>query len=238
MSRLSRSAALVALAKPRWCHSRARLEKWRESCLSLVLTGAVLLALAADAELGSSTSAEGVPGLTPTQVGVIINDNDPSSIEVGTYYILRRAIPPENVVRVRVPVQIELSREQLAELKRQVDARLPSAVQALAIAWTSPSRVECNSLTAALARGFEARPCETNTCGLGQPSPYFKSASNRPYDDLGVRPAMMLAGWSVGDAKMMIDRGVASDGTMPTGVAALLITSDRRRSLRALQYGS
>jgi uncharacterized protein (TIGR03790 family) len=96
--------------------------------------------------------------------------------------------------------------------------------------------VECNSITSAFARGFEAGPCETNTCNLGIPSPYFDSDSRRPYADFGMRPAMMLAGWSVQDVKWLIDRGVASDGTNPIGSAAIMNGSNYRRSLRARLY--
>jgi uncharacterized protein (TIGR03790 family) len=47
---------------------------------------------------------------------------------------------------------------------------------------------------------------------------------------------MMLAGWSVQNVKAMIDRGVASDGTNPTGTAVIMNGSDHRRSLRARIY--
>ena len=61
--------------------------------------------------------------------------------------------------------------------------------------------------------------------------------SQAPFRDLGLRPAMLLAGSSVEEAKAMIDRGVAADGTFPAGSAYLLSTSDRARNKRAAQYG-
>jgi uncharacterized protein (TIGR03790 family) len=47
---------------------------------------------------------------------------------------------------------------------------------------------------------------------------------------------MLLAGQSVALAKTMIDRGVVSDSTFPTGTAYLLSTSDRARNARAAGY--
>jgi uncharacterized protein (TIGR03790 family) len=174
--------------------------------------------------------------LNASQLGVIVNENDPASVEIASYYQAKRGIPPENILRVMAPIQARITRQQFADLKQRVDAQLPPNVQALAIAWTIPSRVECNSITSALARGFEAGPCETNTCQLGNPSAYFNSDSRQPYSDFGMRPTMMLAGWSVQDVKWLIDRGVASDGTNPTGTAAIMNGSSYRRSLRARLY--
>jgi uncharacterized protein (TIGR03790 family) len=175
--------------------------------------------------------------LNASQVGVIVNENDPASVEIAGYYQSKRGVPAENVVRVRAPVQASITREQFAALKQEVDAQLPSNVQVLAIAWTVPSRVECNSITSAFARGFEAGPCETNTCKLGTPSPYFDSESRRPYSDFAMRPAMMLAGWTAQDVKSLIDRGLASDGTGPKGAAAI-VNKYTLRGIRARLYQS
>jgi uncharacterized protein (TIGR03790 family) len=47
---------------------------------------------------------------------------------------------------------------------------------------------------------------------------------------------MLLAGTTVADVRALIDRGVASDGTFPSGTAYLLSTSDRARNTRAARY--
>lgn len=47
---------------------------------------------------------------------------------------------------------------------------------------------------------------------------------------------MMLAGKSVAEVKMLIDRGVSLDATMPKGKAYIMKTSDTTRSLQSLTY--
>jgi len=42
------------------------------------------------------------------RVLVVVNDNSPGSVEVGTYYQRRRGIPPENVCHIRCPVEEEI----------------------------------------------------------------------------------------------------------------------------------
>lgn len=181
-------------------------------------------------------------GLDVAQLGLVINDSDPYSVAVGEYYRVRRGVPAANIVHVNIPVNtVSLSRTAFATLKATVDAALPSSVQALAVAWTLPSRVECNSITSAFARGFQLGACDsasTSTCALNPPplSLYYNSNSTQPFTDLYIRPAMMLAAQSIEGGKALIDRGIASDGTQPVGSAHIMSTSDTLRSLRATRF--
>jgi len=181
----------------------------------------------------------GVPSaaaLTPAQLAVVVNDADPQSVEVGGYYVRRRGIPRANVVHVTLPVgRDEITRDELAAARVELQRHLPASVQALALAWTTPFRVECESITTAFAFGFDPTFCAEG-CRPTRPSPYFNSASAAPFTDLGVRPAMLLAGSSVAQTRALIDRGVAADGTFPPGTAYLLSTSDRARNTRAAGY--
>ncbi len=174
--------------------------------------------------------------LGPDQLAVIVNTADPHSVEVGEYYARRRRIPRANVIPITLPAgREEISRRDFEAGKAQLDARVPPTVQALALAWTSPFRVECLSITTAFAFGFEAAFCAQG-CRPTRPSPYFDSPSTAPWSELGLRPAMLLAGRTVAEAKTMIDRGVVSDSTFPTGTAYLLSTTDRARNARAAGY--
>jgi hypothetical protein len=49
---------------------------------------------------------------------------------------------------------------------------------------------------------------------------------------------MMLAGRSVGEARAVIDRGIASDNTYPAGTAYLASTEDKARNVRAAGFAS
>jgi len=175
-------------------------------------------------------------GLTARDLGLVINENDPLSVQIGAYYQQRRSIPAENVVRVRMPVAPVLSRLDFARVSRDVRNGLPSHVQALALAWSQPYRVDCMSITSAFASGFDARAC-VDGCKPTPFSMYFDSNGDTPYKEFGIRPTMMIAARTLEAARALIDRGVASDGSAPRGTAYLMDTSDSRRNQRAGSYG-
>ena len=47
---------------------------------------------------------------TPANVMVVINDASPESVRIGEYYVAKRRIPPENVVRLKTAVADEMDR--------------------------------------------------------------------------------------------------------------------------------
>ena len=172
-------------------------------------------------------------GLTPDDLAVIINDDDPLSRQIGDYYQKARHIPAANMIHVRFQSgHHAFSKEEFQQLKAKIDRVTPAHVQAYAVAWAEPYRVDCMSLTSALAFGFDVGYCSSG-CGPTTPSPYFNSASLSPASDHKLRPAMMLAGTSFEEVKALIDRGVAADHSFPEGRAYLVITSDKARSVRA-----
>lgn len=175
-------------------------------------------------------------GLTPDDVALIINDDDPLSQQIGDYYREARSIPAANVIRVRFAAgRSNLPVEEFRHIKTIIDQRTPKHVQAYAIAWTAPYRVGCMSMTSALAFGFDKKYC-ADRCSPTQPSAYFNSPSRYPFNDHQLRPAMMLAGTSFEQVKKLIDRGVQSDYSFPRGQIYLLHTSDKARSSRAFVF--
>ncbi len=177
-------------------------------------------------------------GITADDVALLINDNDPVSIQTGEYYREKRKIPDGNVIHLRIPSgRSALNRKEFAEIRAEIERATPAHIQAYAVAWTSPYRVGCMSLTSALAFGFDDAYCSAS-CGPTRTNPYFNSPSLYPSRDHRMRPAMMLAGNSFAQIKALIDRGVASDRTSPNGRAYLLDTPDKTRSVRALHFAS
>lgn len=178
--------------------------------------------------------------LTAQDLGLVINENDPYSVQIGAYYAKARQIAPERILRVRVPTKAALTPAEFEALARQVDAFFGPRVQALALSWRQPYAVNCNSITGALALGYDHRLCE-NTCGRSRASSYFGGISTRPYKDHGMRLSMLLAASDVAAAKALIDRGVRSDqslglrGALPAHVH-YVSTSDRIRSQRRLLF--
>jgi uncharacterized protein (TIGR03790 family) len=185
-------------------------------------------------------------GILPSELGVLVNDDDPLSVSIAAYYVQKRNIPPGNVVHLKVPMNgAAMTDVEFAPLKTAVDAAFANTtVQAMAITWTTPYRVGNMSVTSAFALGYKAisgDTCNDVNAKSGTPNPYVtKRASTQPFTDLKFRPAMTIPATTLDEAKKLIDRGVASDDTWPTGTGYYMETSDKIRSARCIvdaQYG-
>ena len=197
----------------------------------VIAVAALLAVLAAS----GATAADAPPAeLLARQLAVVINDDDPNSVEVAAYYQRARKIPDENMVHVRIPHSPhKLTAAQFATLKEKIEAQLTADIQAILLVWTAPYAVECNAITSALTLGFNATQCK-NLCAPGTTtSPYFDAQSRQPHADLGLRPSMLLPTDSLERAKAVIERGVASGFRIQSASAYYLVTSDKARSSRA-----
>jgi uncharacterized protein (TIGR03790 family) len=213
------------------------------SCCALV--AAIASAAVAQGAAPAARSAEAARVLLPAvglrarDIAVVVNDVDPASVEVGRYYAEQRGIAPGHVIHVRFPAgHGVMSFADFEHVQAVLDAKAGVDVQAYALAWTQPYRVECMSVTAAFAFGFDpgAYCPGADGCQPTKVSPYFNSRSNAPFTDHKLRPAMLLAGDNVESAKRLIDRGRRADESWPEGKAYLMSTSDRGRNVRAETY--
>ena len=173
-------------------------------------------------------------------LGLVINTADPYSLEVGAFYAKVRGLSPGQVLRIALPLKPSLTADEFARLGEQVRTHFGNNIQALALAWTLPYAVACNSITSALTLGYDAQLC-SQTCAPSRLSPYFNAATARPYSDLHLRPSMMLAARNVDQAKALILRGIASDSTLglrgaPPVHAHFVVTADVARNVRAASY--
>lgn len=171
-------------------------------------------------------------GLTAAELGVLVNLNDPLSVAVANRYVQTRGIPPDHRIELSFPVTPVMSVADFTAAKALVDARLDGGIQALALTWTSPYRVDCMSVTTAFAIGYDAGAFCSTPCAPTSAVPTFDARSHRLRDDFGILPTMMLAAVDAGEAFALIDRGLASDGTLPGGEGFLVRTSDTARSVR------
>jgi hypothetical protein len=188
------------------------------ACLAVLATGML--------------SPGSVRALDATQLAVIINTLDPLSVRIGEYYAAQRRILFQNVIRVGFPPgKTTLTSQEFGALKAWADEQTLAGVQAFALTWVAPYRVECMSITSAFAFGYDPAFCAEG-CKPTRPSPYFNSPIRLPFTQLGIRPTMAIAATSFERAKELIDRGVESDGMFPAGTAYLLSTSDRDRNVR------
>ena len=195
---------------------------------------------AADANAQDAPSGPSVilpkTGLGADEIAILVNQNDPQSVEVAGYYQSKRGVPAGNVVNLSFAVGDVMTEADFTTAKALVDA-LPATVQGLVVSWTRPYRVECMSTTSAFALGFDHKYCnDTAGCGSTASVDYFDSDSVAPLTDHGIRPAMMLAGKDAASAKAVVDLGVSADDTFPTGDGYMVRTTDSARSVRYSEF--
>ena len=178
--------------------------------------------------------------LTASDIGLVINTADPYSVAVGAYYQQQRRIPAHQVLRVELPLRAALTVAEFDAFASHVREAMGAQVQGLALAWTQPYAVECNSITSAMTLGFQPDLCK-QTCAPSKPSPYFNNGTSRPFAELGLRPSMLLASRDVAGGKALIDCGVASDHKLakpgvPPANAVFVNTNDKARNVRAVLF--
>jgi len=180
-----------------------------------------------------------LPGhrLLPRELAIIVNDADPLSVQIGDYYRRARGIPATNLLHVRfTPGRSQMPAQEFRKLYATLQHDTPAGIQAYAITWAAPYRVDCMSITSAISFGFDKAYCSRRRCASTRRNPYFARTSTAPWTDYGVRPTMALAATAFDQAKALIDRGIESDGSQPSGTAYLVSTSDKARNVRAAYY--
>jgi uncharacterized protein (TIGR03790 family) len=229
-----------------FCADPCPLAESNENNLTFIIPTAImsrliflLLLLCAHADIACSATPQFFlpkTSLDPADLAVIVNDNDPQSQKIAEYYQQHRNIPQGNLIHVRFrPEAGIMTRSEFARIKAEVDKKTPKSVQAFALTWATPYRVDCMSITSAFAFGFNEAFC-SHQCSPTQASPYFNSASTAPYADFNIRPTMALAGLDFNSVKALIDRGIEADGSYPPGTGYLISTSDKARNVRAGVY--
>ncbi len=168
-------------------------------------------------------------GLQPSELGVVVNLQDPQSVAVGTHYLAAHRLHPSQRLEVSFPPGTPLTPATVNALKQQLDADA-GAFEALLITWTTPWDIQGMSVTSALTFGFDAGFVSTGTCSPTTPSPLYGATTTHPFSDLGLRPVMMLAAEDAGLAFDVIDRSVAAESTFPAGTGHFFRTTDPARS--------
>ena len=189
------------------------------------------------AELGAGSPAETTATLSAADVGVVVNERDPLSEAVGRYYQRQRGIPDANLLRIRfAPAKAELEPARFREIREELLEKTPARVQVYALAWAAPYRVGCQSITSAFSFGLHPGWCAQG-CAVTRMSSYFARGDvKRPWDELRIRPSMLLASRSLQQGEALVQRGMAADGTAPSGTIYFLDTSDYKRNVRVESY--
>jgi len=171
-------------------------------------------------------------------LAVLVNINDPESVEIAEYYKRARLIPDKNIIYLNFRHNVNsLTASEFEKVQADVKEKVSGDIQAYALAWRKPWRVACMSITSAFSLGFSKEYCAVG-CKKTKPIEYYNSQSEQPYTDFGIRPSMMLSGNSVEAVKKLIDRGVTADYSRPKASAYLVSTSDKQRNVRSVNYSA
>ncbi len=182
-------------------------------------------------------------GIAPNELGVIVDDNNPTSIAVAAHYqLVRPEVPAGNYIHISIP-QVgsappsTLTQVDFTPLKSAVDlqtAAIEAAatdghhIQAYALTFIHPFSVDNMSIGSAFALGYLSISI---TCNINYRSDYIDDDSTKPFDDFQIRPTMILGGVDQAGGIALIDRGKMSDGTFPSGSAYFVQTADPVRSM-------
>jgi uncharacterized protein (TIGR03790 family) len=176
---------------------------------------------------------------------VMVNQLSTNSCELGNYYCERRGVPPENVLRIAWPgdniswssgdFQTNLLSPLLDMLTaRQLSNQIDYVVLSMDIPFQTLDGTKPNSTTSALFYGLKDDSGAnwmdvTNSYSTSEQ--VFQQAKPASAPSRSFLTSMITAG-SLAQAKMLVDQGVASDGTFPAQTVILAKSSDPLRNVR------
>jgi uncharacterized protein (TIGR03790 family) len=170
-------------------------------------------------------------------VVVVVNQNSTNSVQLGNYYCEKRQVPPQNLLRASWPggniswLKSDFESVILNPLLAMLAARqLTNQIDYVVLYMDLPYRVTdttgANSTTTALFCGFipDAVPGPGLPASCSLPNASSNSYAGSELIFRSVAPgtsktnflAAMLTSSNLAQAKLVIDRGVASDATFPT----------------------
>ncbi|WP_337271188.1 TIGR03790 family protein [Oryzifoliimicrobium ureilyticus] len=167
--------------------------------------------------------------LVPATLGIIVNANDPQSLELGRQYAAIRDVPLSNIIELNLPrVNYVVRHLMVRELEKLRGAASYNRLVGFALAFDKPYRVDANqSITSVIADGIVPLKWVGN-CNITPESP---DAGARPGAEFFRKPAMLLyGGGDLSDSLALAKRGQASDATDPSGDIFLIKTADSARS--------
>ena len=200
-----------------------------------------------------ATARAGGSGLN---VAVVVNSCSTDSVRLGNYYCERRQVPPQNLIRIAWPggntewTRAECESVLLGPLSYTLAARgLTGQVEVVVLAMDIPYRVVQpgpppdggqNSTTSVLFYGFKPDeplpvPGAPASCSLPAASLNPYAAAEAPFRDTTASNhwlAFMITATNLAEARAIVDRGVAADGTFPTQAVFLTKSSDPARNVR------
>lgn len=155
--------------------------------------------------------------INPDTMGIVINNDDPSSEALALQYRNLYSIPADNVVKVNLGSGEDVPASSISVARQKIESDLGVQVQRLALCFKTPSRSYSNSITSAITYGYAS----FGTNGPLPNSPLYNYTGQTPYTDTGFRPSMLVR-----EAKIA-ERGKQSHGSHPSGTSYMLAANDQ-----------
>ena len=182
---------------------------------------------------------------------IVVNQNSVNSIELGNYYAERRALPPENVLRINwtggniswtsAEFQSVLLNPLVAMLSnRGLTNEIDYVVLSMDLPFQTYNGSVINSTTAALFYGLKT---DSGVEWAGITNSYYASEQIfRPAKPASASGpsflAVMLTAGSLAQAKALVDQGVNGDASFPNATVMLAKSSDPLRNIRYRLFDS
>ncbi len=155
-------------------------------------------------------------------VALIVNDNSEISKEIGTYFAERRGIPPENIINISTSTSETITPAQFDEVAAQIinnlsERGIENSINYLVTTKGVPLRVSGASNARA---SFDSELAlvggddEASIHGNGWvENPYYRDSGSFSYSRVGMRLVTRLTGYTVEEAKRLVDLSEASYGS-------------------------
>jgi uncharacterized protein (TIGR03790 family) len=180
---------------------------------------------------------------------VIVNQISSNSCALGNYYAERRQVPPDNVLRISwaganiswtsAEFQTSLLNPLLSMLAtRQLTNQIDYVVLSMDIPFQTLNGPVVNGTTSALFYGLKTNsgPEAANiTNSYAASEAIFRTAKPATAPGYSFLTTMLTAD-SLAQAMQLVDQGVASDGTFPSGTVVLAKSSDYLRNVRYHEF--
>lgn len=177
--------------------------------------------------------------LEPAKLAVIYNLQHRDSRIIAGLYADKHGIPVNQRIGIKLDrSQANLPAVRFRQLHAEVTQALPDDVQAFALVWDKPYRVDCMSITSAFAFGFDRKHCASG-CNKTADNPYYGAVTNGPLENKQMRLAMLLSAGNTIETLALLKRGEIASGPAASAApmaAYLVTTDDAARNTRAQRY--
>ena len=173
--------------------------------------------------------------VTNKSLVVVVNVNDADSVAAGMRYLQVHDIAPERLIQVKLPVQDVLSAQEFFAFQATLDRQLPADTAGLAMVWQRPYRVDCMSITSAVAFRGDRAACASQ-CGLTRTSPWVFDPDGRQKNTRGVLRSMLVTGGDLEETLALINRAATPRLNLGSVQALLVRSGDRARDVRGSDF--